>query len=103
MKKYNKLVRDRIPEIIEKAGKKPTTRELSEEEMEKHLIQKLEEEVEEFKENQDFEELADILEVIENIVRFRGENMRSLERIKSDKKTDRGGFEKRILLESVEN
>ena len=102
MKNYNKLVRDRIPEIIEKAGKNPVTRELTEEETEKYLLEKLEEEVAEFKENKDFEELADILEVIEAIVALRGEHMETLEGIKADKKQERGGFRKRILLERVE-
>lgn len=103
MEKYNKLVRDRIPEMIKEAGKTPVTRILSEEEMEEHLIQKLEEEIQEFKESRDFEELADLLEVMEALAKLRGEDLYSLERIKADKKEERGGFEERILLESVED
>ncbi len=103
MEKYNKLVRDRIPEMIKEADKTPVTRVLPEEEMEEHLIQKLEEEIQEFKESRDFEELADLLEVMEALAKLRGEDLYSLERIKADKKQERGGFEERILLESVED
>ena len=103
MKNYNKLVRDRIPEIIKDAGKTPITKILPEEEMETHLIQKLEEEIQEFKESRDFEELVDLLEVIEALANLRGEEMYTLERIKADKKEERGGFEERILLEIVED
>ncbi len=103
MKSYNKLVRDRIPEIIKEAGKTPITKILPEEEMENHLIQKLEEEIQEFKETRDFEELADLLEVIEALAKLRGEEMYTLERVKTDKKAERGGFEERILLERVED
>ncbi len=103
MKNYNKLVRDRIPEIIKEAGKTPITRILPEEEMETHLIQKLEEEVQEYKETRDFEELADLLEVIEALAKLRGEDLYSLERIKLDKREERGGFEEGILLETVED
>ncbi len=103
MKSYNKLVRDRIPEIIEDAGKTPITKILPEEEMETRLVQKLEEEIQEFKESRDFEELADLLEVIEALAKLRGEDLYTLERIKADKKAERGGFENRILLEGVED
>lgn len=101
MEKYNKLVRDRIPEMIKEAGKTPITRILSEEEMEEFLIQKLEEEVQEFKDGRDYEELADILEVLDALVKLRGEDLYSLERVKTDKKAERGGFEEGILLEGV--
>lgn len=103
MKSYNKLVRDRIPEIIEDAGKTAITKILPEEEMETRLVQKLEEEIQEFKESRDFEELADLLEVIEALAKLRGEDLYTLERIKADKKAERGGFENRILLEGVED
>lgn len=100
---YNKLVRDRIPEMIREAGKTPITRSIPEEEMEAYLIDKLEEELQEFKESRDYEELADLLEVMEALVKLRGEDLFSLERVKEDKKRERGGFEERILLESVED
>ncbi|NBG88687.1 nucleoside triphosphate pyrophosphohydrolase [Isachenkonia alkalipeptolytica] len=103
MTNYNKLVRDRIPEMIKEAGKTPVTKVIPEEEMESYLIQKLEEEIREFKETRDFEELADLLEVIDALAKLRGDDLFSLERIKADKKTERGGFEERILLESVED
>ena len=63
-KTYHKLVRDKIPEIIESDGKKCVTRALSQEEYLKELRRKLDEEVQEYHESGDHEELADILEVV---------------------------------------
>ena len=100
---YAKLIRDRIPEIIEQAGKKPVTRVISEEEMEKALKEKLKEEVEEFIESDQIEEIADILEVLEAIAMHRGIDRALIERLKADKKEERGGFEKRLMLEKVED
>ena len=61
---YNKLVRDKIPQIIETNGGKAYTRILSDEEYRQHLEAKLDEEVGEYHRDQNLEELADILEVI---------------------------------------
>jgi len=103
MKTYNKLIRDRIPELIERAGKTPHTRVLDEEEMEKALKEKLLEEVNEFIESDQIEEIADILEVIEAIAKLRGVHMALIAGMKEEKKEERGGFEKRLLLERVED
>jgi predicted house-cleaning noncanonical NTP pyrophosphatase (MazG superfamily) len=62
--KNNKLVRDRIPEIIEKSGKIPITRTLTDAEFKVFLEKKLDEEVAEFNESHSLEELADIWEVV---------------------------------------
>ncbi len=102
MKTYNKLIRDRIPEIIEKAGKTPVTRRLEEEEMGKALKEKLLEEVNEFLESDQIEEIADILEVLEAIAKHRGVHMALIAGMKEEKREERGGFEKRLLLERVE-
>ena len=102
MKTYNKLIRDRIPEIIEKAGKTPVTRHLEEEEMGEALKEKLFEEVNEFLESDQIEEIADILEVLEAIAKHRGVNMALIAGMKEEKREERGGFEKRLLLERVE-
>ena len=56
MKIYNKLVRDRIPEIILKDNELPTTRILDDEEYIKELNRKLQEEVNEYLENDNIEE-----------------------------------------------
>ena len=106
---YNKLVRDRIPEIIEKSGKKANYRRITDQdEYKKCLISKLEEEVEEFKnavkyENPDaiIEELVDIYDVLGTILRIH--NIDFLVRNGRIKKQMRkGAFIKRIFLESVE-
>ncbi len=102
MIKYNKLVRDEIPEIIKQSGKKCSTRLLNESEHLEYLYKKLDEETLEFQENYDINELADILEVIECILHFRGIAEDDFKKIKLDKQVTRGSFIKGICLESVE-
>ena len=98
---YHKLVRDRIPEIIETAGKQCICSILSEEDYIRFLDQKLDEELKEYQESKSMEELADLLEVIRAVVLARGSSMEELEQIRIRKAENRGGFEKRILLETV--
>ena len=99
--KYNKLVRDRIPEIIEASGKRCTTAILSDEEYIRMLDEKLDEELAEYHADQSMEELADLLEVMHAVVSARGYTWEHVEQIRKDKASDRGGFEKRILLKEV--
>ena len=99
--KHKKLVRDRIPEIIEKSGKKADFRILSENEYLKMLDQKLQEELSEYLYDKSMEEIADLLEVIHAVVSARGSTMDEVEQIRLLKKEKRGGFENRIFLESV--
>lgn len=99
---YNKLVRDKIPEIIEKSGKTAVVRTLPEDEYLKMLDQKLNEELGEYLQDQSMEEIADLLEVIHAVVVARNSSMEEVEKIRLSKKEKRGGFEKRIFLESVE-
>lgn len=101
IKTYNKLVRDRIPEIIEADGRKCVTRILSDEEYIKMIDAKLDEELAEYHSDQSIEELADLVEVIHAAARARGCPIEQLESIRKEKAAKRGGFEKRILLESV--
>ncbi|WP_070120428.1 nucleoside triphosphate pyrophosphohydrolase [Bacillus marinisedimentorum] len=101
---YNKLVRDKIPEIIEEQGKIQSSKVLDQKDYYQMLEQKLLEEVQEFldannKEKTD--EMADILEVFYTILEVRGVSLEEVEKKRRDKKSQRGGFEKRILLESV--
>ena len=100
-KTYNKLVRDRIPEIIESSGKTCLTATLSEEAYLHMLDQKLEEELSEYQESKSMEELADLLEVMMAVAKARGSSFDELEAIRADKAAKRGGFEKRILLQEV--
>ena len=98
---YHKLVRDRIPEIIEKAGKTCTWSVLSDEEYLKLLDEKLNEELAEYQESKNMEELADLLEVMRAVASARGSSMEEVEKIRIQKAEKRGGFEQKILLEQV--
>ena len=98
---YNKLVRDRIPEIIESSGKTCSTEILSPEEYLRMLDAKLDEELAEYHKDQNIEELADLLEVIHAAAIARGYTLEDLEQIRAEKAGKRGGFEKRILLKEV--
>lgn len=99
--KYDKLVRDKIPDIIETSGKKCVTSVLSEEEYLKKIDEKLAEELEEYYKDRNLEELADLVEVIYAAVKARGYTLEELELCRKKKADERGAFEKRILLESV--
>ena len=98
---YNKLVRDRIPEIIEADGKICVYEILSDEDYIALLDQKLNEELGEYQESKSLEELADLLEVMQAVVKARGWTLEELEQVRSDKASKRGGFEKKILLKEV--
>lgn len=100
--KYHKLVRDRIPEIIESAGKKCICTELSDDAYIAMLDAKLNEELAEYQESKSLEELADLLEVMQATVLARGCTLEELERVRAEKAAKRGGFAKRLLLEEVQ-
>jgi len=100
--KYNKLIRDRIPEIIEGKGEIPITCVLSDDEFKEKLEEKLLEEVNEFLEKaDDVSELADILEVVYALAEVLGISKEELERIRAEKQQKRGGFKKKLLLQKV--
>lgn len=98
---YNKLVRDRIPEIIEASGKTCTVEVLSDEEYLKMIDAKLDEELAEYHKDQNIEELADLLEVIRAATIARGYTVEELEQVREAKALKRGGFERKILLKEV--
>ena len=98
---YNKLVRDRIPEIIEASGKTCKTEILSDEEYLKLVDAKLDEELAEYHKDQNIEELADLIEVIYAAAKTRGYTLDELERVRAEKAAKRGGFERKILLKEV--
>ena len=102
-KEYHKLVRDRIPEMIQKQGETPVLRILEEEEYLEALDRKLEEEIREYQEDKSLEELADVLEVILAIYRARGYSEQELREKYLKKHAERGGFENRIYLVSKES
>lgn len=106
MPTYNKLVRDRIPEIIEKTGKKFTTTILSDQEYIKELKKKSFEELEEYlsttNKEDALEELADVLEIIHALAECHGSSIKEVEAIRERKAEKRGGFQEKIFLVEVE-
>lgn len=103
MKVYNKLIRDRIPEIIEMDGKKHEVRTLGDGEYIEQLNIKLSEELKEYYESEEVEELADLVEIVYAIAGYKGVSIEEFERIRLDKREKRGGFEKRLFLVGVED
>ena len=100
-KQYHKLVRDRIPEIIEASGKACICETLSHEDYISLLDKKLNEELAEYQESKSLEELADLLEVMQAVVEARGWTMEELETVRKKKAAERGGFERKIMLKEV--
>ena len=99
--KYNKLVRDRIPEIIEASGKTCVTEILSDEAYLRMVDAKLDEELAEYHRDQTIEELADLLEVIYAAAMARGYTLEQLESVRAAKAEKRGAFANKILLKEV--
>ncbi len=103
--RYNKLVRDRIPEIVRKAGKTPYTRIASDAELRALLESKLQEETDELLSSpptKRAEELADILEVVHALARLEGLTLEALEALRARKAAERGGFEEKLVLVEVD-
>lgn len=103
-KVYNKLVRDRIPEIIISNGEEPIVRVLDDIEYKKCLEDKLYEEYKEVIDSSGkdrLEELADVLEIIKAMANLEGSSLEEVTSIAVDKSNKRGAFEKRLFLEKV--
>lgn len=101
MKTYNKLVRDKILNIIKKDGVKCNFHIANKKEYDQKLNEKLREEVEEFIEKPCAEEIADVLEVIEAIARINNIGLNEIKKEKLRKKTTRGGFIKKIIYKKT--
>ena len=99
--KYNKLVRDRIPEIIEASGKNCVAEILSDEDYLCMIDAKLDEELAEYHKDQNIEELADLIEVIYAATKARGYTLEQLETVRAEKAAKRGIFQKKLLLKKV--
>ena len=99
-KEYNKLVRDLIPEII-------ITRVLSDDEYKVELETKLGEEYHEVLGTENstdrIEELADMLEVIMALAALEGKTLDDVVEVAEQKRLKRGGFQRKIYLERVED
>lgn len=102
MKVYNKLVRDKIPEIITgDNGKTCVTRIMADDEYLESLNTKMQEELKEYLESGETEELADLEEVLRAILDVKGVSYDEFEKIRNRKVEKRGAFKKKIFLESV--
>jgi len=104
-KKYDKLVRDRIPEIIKLRGGRPVFRKAGEAEYQAKLKEKLREETEEFLKaetaDQAKEELADVLEVLHAAADSLGCSIHEIEVLRIKKAEERGAFRERLILEEA--
>jgi len=99
---YDKLVRDRIPEIVRENGEQPVTHLAEDEEYRERLRAKLCEEAAEFHENGGPAELADVLEVLAAIREAEGIDRETVERLREEKADERGRFAEGVVLERVE-
>lgn len=98
MKIYNKLVRDKIPEVIKADGKECETRIAPKEERLELLEKKLLEEVNEFMEDKNLEELADVMEVLYGLAANMGYSEEELNKKRIEKLEERGGFKEGVVL-----
>ena len=101
MKKYDKLVRDKIPAIIKENGKKCKTKSLKPEDIEKYYRAKVLEEMDELFEDPCPEEMADLMEVVDCLRRALKLSIEDVIEVKHTKRQERGGFEKGIILREV--
>lgn len=101
MKKYDKLVRDNIPKIIEDSNKTYIIEVVTGKEKEEYLEEKLKEEVNEYLEDKNLEELADVMEVLFALADNLGYKEEDLLNKREEKKLKRGGFKKGIILKEV--
>ena len=100
-KKYDKLVRDKIPRILKNQGIEFSCHVASEKEFETKLKKKLFEEIEEFFEDPSSEELADIFEVLRSLAKFYGVDIFKTYEARTLKFQERGGFDEQVILEEV--
>lgn len=100
---YNKLVRDNIPEVIAKNGQRAKFRVLNDDEFVQELEKKLQEEVAEYMQDKNADELADIQEVVYALGEQLGYTPGSLEELREQKVLKRGGFKKKLFLVQVDD
>jgi predicted house-cleaning noncanonical NTP pyrophosphatase (MazG superfamily) len=98
---YNKLIRDRVPEIIKSSGKECKVVTLLDKDYILELNKKLMEEVTEYYQSQTTEELADIVEVIYAILKFNNISIEDFEDLRAAKAIKRGIFTDKLFLEEV--
>lgn len=105
MKEYNKLVRDKIPEIIKSNGEEPIIRVLGDTQYKEELLKKLYEEYKEVIEvktkEETLEECSDVLEVLIALLEYNGYTLKDLIKCRDTKKEKRSAFQKRLYLVKV--
>ena len=101
IKKYDKAIRDKIPDIIKKSGNSCNVKKLSNDEFLPELEKKFREEVEEYLESKSVEELADAIEVIYRIAELKGVSKDKLETLRKEKASQRGKFKENLFLVDV--
>ncbi len=102
MKVYPKLVRDKIPELIMRSGRRPVFRRVQGEELKKYANAKILEEAKEFSKSGELDELLDLLEAIYFRLQLEGIAAQEAHERMAHKRREHGGFEGRIVLERVE-
>lgn len=98
MKIYNKLVRDKIPDIIKEEGRNVKTKVLNENEYIEELNKKLQEEVSEYLKDNNVEELVDIVQFIYSLLDVRKFSMEKFENMRQQKNINNGAFKERLFL-----
>ncbi len=99
--KYNKLVRDKIPEYILAKGQTPVSHIASEVEYWEKLKEKLLEEFAEFVKDESKEEFADIMEVIDAIAAHKNFDKKEIDEVRRKKVDERGAFKKKVILDEA--
>lgn len=99
--KYDKLIRDKIPETIKEQGKQAVIEVLDSISYKKYLDDKLSEELKEYHEDDNVEELADLVEVVYALLDYKGVTIEEFEKIRLSKVEKRGAFKKQLLLKEV--
>jgi predicted house-cleaning noncanonical NTP pyrophosphatase (MazG superfamily) len=102
MKQYNKLVRDKIPDILKGNKVKFKSHTANKKEYLDKLYEKLIEEFEEFKAKPSIDEFGDMLEVLESIGKYYNFDLMEIKMRKKLKKDTNGGFEKKIILDEAD-
>lgn len=101
MPTYNKLIRNKIPQIIKTNGKTPTTRILPIKEICKKTQEELIEYLEATTKEDKLEELSDLLELINALAEYEGTTLGEIDKIRRKKAEERGGFQNRIFLQDI--
>jgi predicted house-cleaning noncanonical NTP pyrophosphatase (MazG superfamily) len=99
---YKKLVRDKIPQLIEESGRSQTSRIMSEKEYHDALIDKIVEEMEEFRQTDNEEEIADVYEALDCLVKLKDYEPMRIDYLRMKKREQQGSYNDRILLDEVE-